>query len=359
MVAVEQVGDPTLALPFAHGGPVLRGRLRARDEDFQVEEVLGYGPSGDGEHVFLKLRKRGRNTHDVARMLARHAGVAQVAVGYAGLKDRNAVTTQSFTVQMPGQDTPDWSAVCDDGLQILDVARHHRKIRRGGLRGNRFVIRVTGVSGPREVAEQRLQLIAERGVPNYFGSQRFGRGGSNLQRAAALFSGSGRRPGREQRGLILSAARAQLFNQVLAARVAACNWDIGLPGDVMSLAGSGRQFHYDAEDASLAERVQRLDVHPTGPLCGRSSRALAAGADSALIERPVLAEWQAWIDGLERFGLDADRRALRLAVDALDWSWQEEALTVSFELTAGAYATSVLRELVGPDDEASETTVLA
>jgi len=346
IVAADFDGDPTLALPFAHGGPVLRGHLRARDEDFQVEEVLGYDPSGDGEHVFLTLRKRGRNTHDVARTLARHAGVAQVAVGYAGLKDRNAVTTQSFTVQMPGRDTPDWAAVCDDSLQILAVARHHRKIRRGGLRGNRFVIRITAVEGEHDAAEPCLQRIAAHGVPNYFGSQRFGRGGSNLPRAEALFNGSGRRPGREQRGLILSAARAQLFNQVLAARVAAANWDTGLRGDVMSLAGSGRQFHYDAADASLPERVERLDVHPTGPLCGRPSRALQTDADSAQIESQALAPWQAWIDGLARLGLDADRRALRLAVDALDWSWQEDALTVSFELTAGAYATSVLRELV-------------
>lgn len=346
MTAVDLHGDPTLPLPFAHGGPVLRGLLRASDEDFQVEEVLGYGPSGNGEHVFLTLRKRGLNTHDVARTLARHAGVAQVAVGYAGLKDRNAVTTQSFTVQMPGRDTPDWQAVCDDSLQVLEVARHHRKIRRGGLRGNRFVIRITDIEGQRDAAEQRLHRIAAQGVPNYFGSQRFGRDGSNLQRAEALFNGTGRRPGREQRGLILSAARAQLFNQVLAARVDAGNWDLALPGDVMCLAGSERQFHQDPEDASLPERLRQLDVHPTGPLCGGASRALTTDTDAALIERETLAAWQAWIDGLTRFGLDADRRALRLAVGALDWSWQGRVLTISFELTAGAYATSVLRELV-------------
>ena len=199
-----------------------------------------------------------------------------------------------------------------------------------------------------------LAPLEARGI-----SQRFGRNGSNLARAEALFSGSGRRLGREQRGLILSAARSQLFNQVLAARVAGGNWGAGLDGDVMSLAGSGRQFHYDNGDASLPERIQQLDVHPTGPLCGRPSRSLSTAADCELIEREALAPWQGWIDGLTRFGLDADRRALRLAVDALDWSWQDRALTLSFELTAGAYATSVLRELVAPGEEPSEPAELA
>ena len=267
-------GDPTRDLPCAHGGAVLRGRLRAAPEDFVVEEQLGYTASGDGEHDFLTIRKRDRNTHEVARALARLAGVPQVAVGYAGLKDRHAVTTQHFTVQLPGRASPDWSELADDSLQILAVERHHRKIRRGGLRGNRFVITATDIEGDRDLAESRLQQIRENGVPNYFGSQRFGSDGRNLQQADDLFAGRGRRPKRELRGLLLSAARAQLFNQVLAARVSAASWDRALPGDVLSLAGSQRQFAHDADDASIAERLARLDVHPTGPLCGRPSRAL-------------------------------------------------------------------------------------
>ena len=184
-----------------------------------VEEELGYQASGEGEHVFLTVRKRGRNTQEVARAIAKLSGVPQVAVGYAGLKDRHAVTTQHFTVQLPGREAPDWALLEDDSLQILSAERHHRKIRRGGLRGNRFVIRVDSARGDRDLVEQRLQRIARAGVPNYFGSQRFGRDGQNLVRVAELFAGRGRRPGREQRGLLLSAARAQLFNRVLQARV--------------------------------------------------------------------------------------------------------------------------------------------
>jgi tRNA pseudouridine13 synthase len=315
-------------------------------EDFVVEEDLGYQASGDGEHVFLRVRKRGRNTHEVARALARHAGVPQAAVGYAGLKDRNAVTTQHFTVQLPGRAAPDWSSLEDDSLEVLDMQRHRRKIRRGGLRGNRFQIRLRELEGERAAVERRLTAIRLGGVPNYFGSQRFGRDGQNLGRVTELFAGRLRRPGREQRGLLLSAARAQLFNCVLAARVAEASWERALAGDVMLLAGSQRQFMFDAQDQSIATRLARLDIHPSGPLCGRASRALAPQAAAAAVEERALAEWSEWRDGLVGFGLDSDRRALRLAVDDLRWTWQEDTLELGFTLTAGAYATAVLREIV-------------
>ena len=339
-------GDPTLDLPCAHGGAVLRGCLRAAPEDFVVEELLGYTASGDGEHDFLTIRKRDRNTHEVARALAKLAGVPQLAVGYAGLKDRCAVTTQHFTVQLPGRASPDWSELADASLQVLAVERHHRKIRRGGLRGNRFTITATGVVGERDQAESRLQRIRERGVPNYFGSQRFGHEGRNLQQVDALFAGRGRRPKRELRGLLLSAARAQLFNQVLAARVGAACWDRALPGDVLSLAGSQRQFAHDPDDASIDERLTCLDIHPTGPLCGRPSRALRPVGEAADIEADVLRDWADWIDGLTRFGLDADRRALRLVADGLTWEWRDDRLQLEFVLPAGAFATAVWRELL-------------
>ncbi len=345
--------DPTRNLPYALGGPVLTGVLRQTPEDFIVVEELGYGPSGDGEHEFLTVRKRERNTHEVARELAKLAGVGQVAVGYAGLKDRNAVTTQHFTVQLPGREAPDWRSIEDDSLQILDAQRHNRKIRRGSLRGNRFEITVHSVGGDRDLAEQRLRQIGESGVPNYFGSQRFGREGQNLARADALFAGRGRKPKREQRSLLLSAARSLLFNQVLAARVAAGTWDAAMDGDVLLLAGAMRQFMHDPDDASIAERIAVRDIHPSGPLCGRSSRALLPAGEVLLLEQQALADWQHWIDGLQRFGLDADRRALRLVVDDLTWRWQDDALTLGFGLTSGAYATSVLRELVSEPQRAA------
>jgi len=341
-------GDPTLNLPFAHGGPFLQGHLRTTPEDFTVEEELGYQASGAGEHVFLRVRKRGRNTQEVARAIAKLAGVPQGAVGYAGLKDRHAVTTQHFSVQLPGREPPDWATLEDDSLQVLSAERHHRKIRRGSLKGNRFVIRVDQVQGDRDRAGQCLEHIAATGVPNYFGAQRFGRDGQNLGRVADLFAGRGRKPNREQRGLLLSAARSQLFNQVLGARVGEGSWDRAIHGDVMLLAGSQRQFMYDPEDATIGPRLEALDIHPSGPLCGSSSRALRPESDAGLIEDRVLLDWAAWIDGLQRFGLDADRRELRLAVQDLHWDWTDDVLQLEFRLVAGAYATAVLREIVKP-----------
>lgn len=342
-------GDPTRALPYAYGGPPISGRLRAQAADFVVEENLGYTPSGDGEHVFLTVRKTGRNTHEVARLLARLAGVGQVAVGYAGLKDRQAVTTQSFTVQLPGREAPDWTQLVDESLQILDVQRHSRKIRRGSLRGNRFAIRVRDVRGDRDAAEQHLSTLRARGVPNYFGPQRFGHNGCNLQQAHDLFAGRGRKPKRELRGILLSAARAHLFNLVLADRVADGSWDVAVDGDVLLLAGAGRQFLHDPADATIGERLQSLDIHPSAPLCGRASRCLSPGAGLAAREQAILAPWADWCEALARLGLDNDRRASRLAVDDLDWEWAGDSLVVRFGLVAGAYATSVLREVVDTD----------
>ena len=339
-------GDPTLRLPRAHGSAPLTGRLRTDPDDFRVDERLGYDPSGSGEHAFLVIRKRGRNTHDIARRIARLADVPQVAVGYAGLKDRHALTTQHFSVHLPGREDPDWSVLEDGTVEVLEVGRHGRKIRRGRLNGNRFTIRVREVRGDPGRAEAILQRIRESGVPNYFGAQRFGREGGNLRAVDALFEGRGRRPGRERRGIWLSAARSHLFNEVLATRVADGSWRTALDGDVMLLAGSQGQFAYDTTDPTLAIRVQQMQVHPSGPLCGRPSRALQPQGTAAARERAVLATWEDWIAGLQAFGLAADRRPLRLAVADMEWQWDGAGLRLGFFLAAGGYATAVLREIV-------------
>ncbi len=338
--------DPILALPQAHGWPPVSGRLRVEPEDFLVEELLSYGPSGEGEHAFLRVRKRQRNTEEVARLLARHAGVPLAAVGYAGLKDRQAVTVQSFSVHLPGQPGPDWSALDDEHVQVIDAQRHSRKIRRGSLRGNRFRLRLRDIAGERDALGERVVRVIDRGVPNYFGPQRFGHQGGNLVHAHALLMDELKRVPRQQKSLWLSAARSHLFNQVLAERVKAGSWDRPLAGEVMLLEGSQRQFPAPRVDAELVERMAAFDIHPSGPLCGRASRSLAPGDEVAELERRVLADWQDWQAGLERFGLDAMRRSLRLPVQELVWDWEDGDLHLDFSLMAGSYATAVVRELV-------------
>lgn len=332
-------------LPFAHGAPVASGRLRERPEDFQVDEVPICEPDGEGEHLLLHVRKIGRNTDWVARRLASYAGLPASAVSYAGLKDRHAVTTQWFSVHTGVRLDPDWSAFDEEGVQVLKAYRHRRKLRRGALRGNRFRIRVRELSGDRDSLQERLSSIRGLGVPNFFGAQRFGNRDGNLYAAHALFAGEAKRAPRHLRGLWLSAARSQLFNQVLALRVGRGDWDRPLSGDRMQLAGSRASFPVDAIDAELIERCVAFDIHPSGPLWGAGEPL--TGADAAVLEQQVAEDFPAWVAGLARAGLKQERRPLRLQLGEMDVRiLDDEVLEVAFELPAGAFATSVLRELV-------------
>lgn len=330
-------------LPFAHGAaPPLTGRLRLAHEDFLVEEILGYDADGSGEHALLWVEKRGANTDWLARELAKFAGVPPLAVGYAGLKDRHAVTRQAFTVQLAGKPDPDWSAFPHENVKVLAATRHGRKLKRGALRGNRFVLVLREVQGERERAGQVLAAIAARGVPNYFGEQRFGREGGNLDQARAMFAG--RRVDRDKRGFLLSAARSQIFNSVLAARVERGTWDAPLDGEIWSLAGSRSWFGPEPYGDVLAERLARGDIHPSGPLWGQGEPP-ATGEVGAL-EREIAAAHDDLAQGLAAARMDQERRPLRLLPKDLRWHWlADDALELSFELPAGAYATVVAREV--------------
>lgn len=330
-------------LPTAYGRPPLTARLRATPEDFQVEEVLGYDADGQGEHALLWVEKRGANTDWVARELARFAEVSPVNVGYAGLKDRHAVTRQTFSVQLPGKPDPDWSAFPHAEVSVLAATRHSRKLKRGALRGNRFVLVLREVEGPREDAERVLQQIAERGVPNYFGEQRFGREGGNLAQARAMFAG--RRVERDKRSFLLSAARSQIFNSVLAARVEQGSWDTALEGEIWSLAGSRSWFGPEPFDETLAARLAQGDIHPSGPLWGQGEPPTVAAAGE--LERAVTGRYTDLAEGLVKARMEQERRALRLMPKELRWRWLgDTVLELGFELPAGAYATVIVRELM-------------
>ena len=329
-------------LPRACGEPPLTARLRASPEDFQVEEILGYDPDGAGQHLLLWVEKRGANTDWVARELAKFAGVPAVAVGYAGLKDRHAVTRQTFSVQLAGRPDPDWSTFPHAEVTVLAATRHSRKLKRGALRGNRFMLVLREVEGDRAQAESVLQRIATHGVPNYFGEQRFGREGGNVAQAQAMFAG--RRVDRDKRSMLLSAARSQIFNQVLAARVERACWDTPLEGEVWSLAGSRSWFGPEPFSDALAERLARGDIHPSGPLWGQGEPSTQG--DAGALEREIGAAHGDLVAGLATARMDQERRSLRLLPGHLRWRWlSDAALELSFELPAGAYATVVVREV--------------
>jgi tRNA pseudouridine13 synthase len=332
------------ALPYAHGGPPLQAKLRQTPEDFRVDELHDLVPDNDGDHAWLVVRTRGANTAWVARAPARFCGVKPVDVGYAGLKDRHAVTTQVFTVHLPGRDAPDWAAFPHEDVQVLAAHRHRRKLKRGALSGNAFTLTLRDVQGGADAAERCLQAIATQGVPNYFGDQRFGMDGANVARAQAMFAG--KRCDRPTRSLLLSAARSHLFNAVLAERVQLNRWQQALTGEVWTLAGSRSWFGPEPITEALIDRVVRGDVHPSGPLWGRGP--LPTDADAQALETRVLSPFATLKAGLEAAGMDQDRRALRLLPADLSWQWPDaQTLTLQFTLPPGAYATVVVRELMG------------
>jgi tRNA pseudouridine13 synthase len=328
-------------LPRAHGPAVLSARFRVQPEDFRVDEIDGFEPSGSGEHLLLSVQKRGMNTAFAAKRIATWAGIPEMGVSYAGLKDRHAVTTQRFSVHLPKRVAPALEALESEDLRVLSAHWHGRKLPRGALAGNRFTLLLREVEGERAAIEARLQAIAAQGIPNYFGEQRFGRAGDNVEAARRMFAGQ--RVKREQRSMLLSAARSEMFNAVLAGRIGDGSWATGTEGEVWMLEGTHSVFGPEPPSAATRERAQAQDIHATGPLWGEGE--LRSAGQARALEEAVLAPYGELRAGLEAARMKQERRALRVRVQELGWDWREDGLELRFRLGPGAYATEVLAEL--------------
>jgi tRNA pseudouridine13 synthase len=337
-----------LAPPSAWGTPLGGGVLRSTPEDFEVEEILGFAAGGEGPHALLQVRKRGANTEWVARELARAAGVKPFDVGFAGLKDRHAVTTQHFTVPRGKRAAEEFIGLKGEGYEVLGAAPHRRKLPRGALEGNRFAITVRGFVCDVALVAERIARIAAGGAPNYFGEQRFGREAGNLEqvlRAAASEPGRGRqRRGRDDAGFMLSAARSVIFNAILAQRVVQGSWNRLGTGDVANLDGRGSVFAVESPDAELEQRCAALDVHPTAPLAGVGP-SLATGEVLAL-EESISGQFPEALSVIHAEGMKPERRALRIRVRNLEHEYSGDTLRLRFALSAGSFATTVLREII-------------
>ena len=330
--------------PRAHGEPCGTAVLKAVAEDFQVDEVLDIPLSGQGEHLWLWVEKRGLNTEEAARRLARAAGVSQRHISYAGLKDRQALTRQWFSLHLPGKADPDLTAAEGESLAIRKAVRHSRKLQRGAHSANGFTLRLTALQADRAALEQRLQTLREQGVPNYYGLQRFGWQGGNVVDARAFAERLELPEQRNLRSRLLSAARSYLFNRALAARVAEASWNVAQVGDLLAFTDS-RSFFMAAEAECSDPRLAILDLHPTGPLWGEGESPAAGAAqplEQGLATRePALTAW------LAKAGMAHERRILRLPIADLTWHYPEpEILQLQFVLPAGCFATAVVRELV-------------
>lgn len=337
--------DPTAQLHYVHGSPMARGTIKTTPEDFIVEEILSFVPSGSGEHAFVHIEKWGENTDFVARQLARFTGTKPRDIGYAGLKDRHGRTSQWFSVQLPGQEDPDWSQCQGDQFRVLAHTRNYRKLRRGAIKENRFTLTIRDIDPPIDSLLARINAIAASGVPNYFGPQRFGRDGNNVERALDLIRNPSTRINPNLRGLFFSAARSEIFNQILSERVMEGSWNLAIPGDVYMFPDSKSHFEAAADDLDIQDRIQQMRIHPSGPLVGEKP---STARERALeIETRILARFTELHEGLQRERLESLRRPYRLVPEQLSAQPLENgSLRLQFNLPAGTYATTVLRELL-------------
>jgi tRNA pseudouridine13 synthase len=334
--------------------------IRSAPEDFVVEELPAYPASGKGEHLFITFRKRGLTTPDAVRALARALEVDPRGAGWAGMKDRHAVTTQtvSFALPMARDAAIAASKIAIPGLDVLEAQRHDNKLKPGHLIGNRFTIVLRGVD-PARLADARaaLEEAGRVGVPNAFGPQRFGRDGDNPARALAWLAGKERGPrDRRDQRMLFSALQSLLFNDVLARRVAAGTWSSVLAGDVAKKHDSGGLFDVPLEGPELDDaqaRALACAITATGPMYGAKMRWPAG--EPLVLERAVLDASElddARLEALRSLG-EGTRRALRLEVKEMQVSDEDAAnptgaasrapsIVVRFVLPKGGYATTVL-----------------
>lgn len=329
--------------PYVYGSPSAQGKIRCVPEDFIVTENLAFEPSGAGEHAFLQIEKTSENTEYVARQLARFANARPRDVGFAGLKDRHAVTSQWFSVWLPGKADPDWTQFETDSIKVLHAVRHARKLKRGVLSGNSFKLTIRDWQGDTDKTIRQLAAMKAGGIANYYGSQRFGHEGQNVNKALRMFSGA--KAGREQSSLYLSAARSYLFNRILACRVTRSIWNQAVDGDIYMFDLSHGCFKSEQPDAEIIRRLNAKEIHPTGALWGKGGADVSA--DALGIEKEVIDAYPELTQGLIDCAVDKDRRALRVNVLDLDWHFvNDTTIQLGFTLPAGSYATAVLREII-------------
>jgi tRNA pseudouridine13 synthase len=332
-------------LNYLYGKPTATGQYKQQYEDFVVTEHLGFELTGEGEHVLVYLQKRDCNTIFVAEQLAKYVGISTKLVSYAGLKDRQAITTQWFSLHMPGQQTPDFSGFDLANCQILKVTRHNKKLKIGALKGNYFKIILRDLTAQSEI-ESKLALIKQHGVPNYFGEQRFGRGENNITQAINWAKGAITVKDRKKRGFYLSAARSAIFNDIVSKRIEQQLHKTVIDGDILQLAQRSSWFVAQTDELALLQaRLENGEINVTAPMMGDSP--LGTQFKALEFEQECLENWSEFYDLFKKERVETARRSLLLRADQLNWQWLDcHSLELDFYLPSGCYATSVIRELI-------------
>ncbi|MCO6524440.1 MAG: tRNA pseudouridine(13) synthase TruD, partial [Candidatus Schmidhempelia sp.] len=304
-------------LAYLNGKPTVSAIYKKEFTDFVVKEDLGFEPDGEGEHVLVYLRKCNCNTQFVAEQLAKFAGISTKLVSYAGLKDRQAVTEQWFGLHMPGKSTPDFSLFQLAGCEILKVTRQLKKLRVGVLKGNFFSIILREVSD-KNTLQQRIESLARKGAPNYFGEQRFGRDNANVTQAILWANGKIKVKERQKRSFYLSAARSTIFNDIVSARILQEKESQVMLGDALQLTGRGSWFVATQADLSdLQHRFERDELRITAPMVGDGE--LGTHGDAEKFERSCLDKWQTLLELLKTERVATTRRAILLKPEQLSY----------------------------------------
>lgn len=348
------MNQATTNLPYITNGlPGIGGEIKNDPGDFVVEELPLYEPSGQGPHIYVRLSRTGWNTRDLAKSLANLFQLKDVDVGYAGLKDKHAQVTQTFSLNLSGMDLEAATARIEENMPVKVVwtKRHANKLKMGHLLGNRFSILVLGAdTGAVETSRAVADLLAKRGLPNYYGVQRFGVDGDNAEKGREVLEGRGPKS-RWLRRFLLSAYQARLFNSWLTERIERGWFELLLGGDLAKKVDTGGMF--DVEDPEVENvRFKNGEITYTGPIYGMKMRW--AKGTAGLLEREIFDRFNLTDTLLSRARLDGSRRPARLALPILNISPSSNGLLFDFALPKGAYATVVMREFMKTDPGLSE-----
>lgn len=325
-------------LAYLHGQPSASAKLKVQPEHFIVREKLGFEFAGEGEHLMLLVRKRGENTKFVANELAKTCGIQSKNVGWSGLKDRHAVTEQWLSFHMPKHEEVDFTTFLKQypHIQILDSTRHNKKLRPGDHQSNEFVVTLTEVDNVDAVAE-KLERVARHGVPNYFGEQRFGRNGNNLEEARRWGRENVRTRNQNKRSMYLSAARSWIFNQIVSKRIVNGGLEVAIEGDLVMV--NDELVLINEDNIGLTS-----DYKITAALAGDNDLPTHSAAKK--LEQSVVDSEPDLMALIRGNRMRHDRRAVKLYPHNLKWELKESEVIVSFELSSGSFATSVIRELI-------------
>ncbi len=342
-------------LPVAYSGVRPTVSLRRKSTDFIVQETLSFEPSGEGEHLFLYVEKTDCNTDWVGRQLQKYFKLRSQDIGYAGKKDRHSISSQWFSLHLPGKnceqelvDKITEGAPIDPSFKIIKSTRHHKKLRKGSIKCNHFQLILRDPSGPVSLAV--LEQLKINGFPDYFGYQRFGHNAGNLDKAELLLTDKIKVRSRNKRGLYLSAARSYLFNLILAERVSDGSWDRAIDGDCLNLAGSRSYFYCEKVDSDIIQRMKQNDLQVSGWLPGKQKSQSTAQA--LAFEEKATQACPLWLQGLSKAGVDSARRSMKVIPQNFEFHEAENnQLHMSFSLPAGSFATSLLREMFIIKDE--------